>query len=266
LNVVAPVQSFHTLSTILFVVIPIAVFLAMVAALALGKRFARVHPVESAGSGATTVEGSLFALFGLLVAFSFSGAETRLDARRELIVDEANAVGTAYMRLDLLPVEDRPTVKALFRDYVDSRIAIYAALPDIEKARAEQARSVELQDSIWARSVAASARVPDSRAAVVVLPSLNEAFDITTEREAATRMHVPIAIFVLLGILAVACAFLAGIGMARAGKVSHLYVFAFAGAMALAGYVILNLEFPRLGFVRFENLDALLVETRQAMR
>jgi hypothetical protein len=253
-------------ATVLFVGIPIAVFLAMVGALMLGKHFAHTRPAEAASTGVATVEGALFALFGLLVAFSFSGAETRLDARRALIVDEANAIGTAYLRLDLLPAADQPAIKAMFRDYVDARIAIYANLMDIDTARADQARSVELQDRIWTRAVEATGRVADNRAAVVVLPALNETFDITTEREAATRTHVPIAIFALLGGLAIACAFLAGIGMGRAGRISHLYVFAFAGAMALAGYVILNLEFPRLGFVRFEKLDALLVETRASMR
>jgi hypothetical protein len=259
------VRSLHTIATILFVGIPIVVFVAMIGTLLLGKHFAAVHPVQT-GGGTTTVEGALFALFGLLVAFSFSGAETRLDKRRELIVDEANAMGTAYLRLDLLPAADQPRIKQAFRDYVDARIAYYVKLLDRDAAHAEAERAAALEGEIWTQAISAASRAPDSRAAMLLLPSLNETFDITTERDAATRMHVPIAIFVLLGALSIACAFLAGIGMARSGRMGHLYVFAFAGAMALASYVILNLEFPRLGFVRFENLDALLVETRAGMR
>lgn len=251
--------------TILFVIIPIAVFVSIVGALLLGRHFAMVHPIQ-AGGGTTTVEGALFALFGLLVAFSFSGAETRLDRRREMIVDEANAMGTAYLRLDLLPAADQPQIKQDFRDYVDARIRYYVKMLDLDEARVEAQRATALEAKIWNQAIAGASRAPDSRAAMLLVPSLNETFDITTARDAATRMHVPIAIFIMLGVLSLACAFLAGIGMTRAGRMGHLYVFAFAGAMALASYVILNLEFPRLGFVRFESLDALLVETRAAMR
>lgn len=259
----------HTLATFLFVGIPVAVFVGVVGALLLGKHVGANHPVHSGpagtSAGVSTVEGALFALFGLLVAFSFSGAESRLDARRELIVRETNAIGTAYLRLDLLPPADRPLLKKHFRAYVDARIAFYSSLLDQKAATTEDRLAHDLQSQIWTEAVAASARAVDSRAAMLVVPALNEMIDVTTARQAAMRMHVPIAIFVTLGILSLACAFLAGIGMGRAGRMSHLYVFAFAGTLALAAYVILNLEFPRLGFVRFEALDAFLVETRASM-
>jgi hypothetical protein len=256
----------HAIAAILFVGIPIAVFVGMVVALLMGKHFAATHPLQGSdvGRGITTVEGALFALFGLLVAFSFSGAETRLDARRDMIVQEANAIGTAYLRLDVLPPEDQPELKARFRNYVDARIAYYIKLLDVEAAE-ERAHVLELQSQIWTEASRAAIRAPDSRVAILLLPALNEMIDITTAREAATRMHVPIPIFALLGILSLACGFLAGIGLEHSGKVGNIYVFAFAGTMAMAAYVILNIEFPRLGFVRFESLDALLVETRASM-
>lgn len=256
----------HQISAIIFVGIPIAVFVGVVGALLIGKHLATTHPIATGtATGITTVEGALFALFGLLIAFSFSGAETRLDARREMIVQEATAIGTAYLRLDLLPHADQPRVKEHFRRYVDARIAFYVNLLDND-AVAEKARAQRLQEQIWSEATDATTRAVDARAAMLVLPALNEMIDITTAREAATRMHVPYAIFGLLGLLSIACAFLAGIGMGRSGRISHLYVFSFAFTLALAAYVILNLEFPRLGFVRFENLDALLVEARAEMR
>ena len=98
----------------------------------------------------------MFALLGLLIAFTFSGAAVRFDQRRSLIVQETNDIGTAYLRLDLLPPSAQPALRDLFRRYLDSRLEVYRRLPDIEAARAELARSNELQGEIWSRAVAAS--------------------------------------------------------------------------------------------------------------
>jgi hypothetical protein len=81
------------------------------------------------------VEGSVFGLLGLLVAFTFSGASSRFDTRRHLIVEETNAIGTAYLRLDVLPSTVQPALRDSFRRYLDSRLAIYRKLPDAAAAK-----------------------------------------------------------------------------------------------------------------------------------
>src|SRR5262245_17045080 len=99
-----------TLPSLIFIGISAVVFLGMIGFLLLGRQVAArraARPDEGSAEGTGTVEASLFALLGLLVAFSFSGAEDRLDARRAMIVDEANAIGTAYLRMDLLPEAER---------------------------------------------------------------------------------------------------------------------------------------------------------------
>src|SRR6201999_2069379 len=93
-------------SGLIFVVTCVALFAAVVAVTLLGRAYAErrwPHAEETSVEGTTAVEGSVFALFGLLVAFSFAGAESRLDARRDMVVDEANAIEIAYLRMDLLP-------------------------------------------------------------------------------------------------------------------------------------------------------------------
>src|SRR5690349_12197475 len=75
--------------------------------------------------GIGSMESAVFALFGLLIAFTFSGAASRLDDKRKLIVEEANAIGTAYLRLDLLPVGDQAPMRESFRDYLDARLSAY---------------------------------------------------------------------------------------------------------------------------------------------
>jgi hypothetical protein len=86
-----------------------ALFLGIIFLLEVGRhiRLARMEREGDAGKGVGAVEGAVYGLLGLLIAFTFSGAATRYDSRRLLIVEEANAIGTAYLRLDLLPAEAR---------------------------------------------------------------------------------------------------------------------------------------------------------------
>src|SRR4029450_9724606 len=86
-------------------------------------------------------------------ADTFSGAAARFDARRQLIVEEANAIGTAYLRLDMLPEKDQPALRDTFRKYVDARLPAYQKLPDIRAARAVLAVATKLQGEIWRDAV-----------------------------------------------------------------------------------------------------------------
>jgi hypothetical protein len=89
--------------------------------------------------------------------------------------------------------------------------------------------------------------------------------DITTVRDVALRTHTPLLIFVLLLLLELACAFVAGLNMARSNRQSRFHVLAFAATLALTAYAILDLEFPRFGFTNLSSIDALLVELRARM-
>ncbi|HEY6476244.1 MAG TPA: DUF4239 domain-containing protein [Polyangia bacterium] len=228
------------------------------------SRRARDDPFATS-EGTAAIEAALYALLGLLVGFTFAGAQDRLTTRRVLIVDEANAVGTAYLRLDLLPPEDQPVLRDDMRRYVDARLAFYDKLLDLRVARADKQRCDELQQALWKHAVAASGKVADSRAALLVLQSLNQMFDLAGARYAALRNHTPVAIFIQLVFIALTCAFFAGIGMAKRRRPSFLHMIMFAGVIAITAYVILNLEFPRVGFVRMRLFDVLLREQRAAM-
>ena len=241
-------------------------FAAMLACQELGRRLGlrrAAREAEAARAGAGVVDGAVFALLGLLIAFTFSGAATRFDQRRALIVEEANAIGTAYLRIDLLPAPVQPEVRESFRRYVDARLAAYRALPDMDKANAELRRANALQQDIWSKSVAATA---GTQASVLVLPALNAMIDITTTRTMAAQMHPPAIIFVLLCGLALVGAVLAGDAMAAGKQRDWVHMTTFALALAGAVYVILDLEYPRLGFIRVDAFDAVLVELRESMK
>jgi hypothetical protein len=245
----------------------VGLFLGMLLMLEVGHRIGarrRSQGADGARGGLGAVEGSVFGLMGLLVAFTFSGAASRFDARRALIVEEVNQIGTAYQRLDLLPEEPRSALQEKFRAYLDARLEGYRALPDKEAAFAALARAGELQREIWQESVEATRALPSTEAAMLLLPALNATFDIATTRLLATEIHPPTPIFVLLGALALVCSLIAGYGMANAPR-SWLHVLGFAFTLALTVYVILDLEFPRLGLLRVQTFDRALVELRARM-
>jgi len=245
------------------------VFFGILGCLALGGRLGRRALARSGGSlqAAGSLETAVFALLGLLIAFTFSGALTRFDIRRSQAVDEANAVGTAYLRIDLLPAAAQPALRTTFRDYVDSRIATYRKLPDIDAARQEVARSQQLQSEIWAQAVAAI-RLPEIRAGteVLVMSALNEMFDITTVRLVATQMHPPAIVFWMLVALALASALLAGYQLAGETNPDWLHRVGFAVVVALTVYVIFDIEYPRLGWIRIDAIDQVLVDLRASMK
>ena len=168
------------------------------------------------------------------------------------------------MRLDVLPADAQPMLRDEFRRYLDTRLAYYKNLFGAD-APATLRRAEQLQRQIWQDAVMALGEAEMQGATEVVLPALNEMFDITTARQAALRTHLPTAIFGMLVVLALACAFIAGRGMAKHPQPNHLHIITFGAVLALTGYTILNLEFPRLGFVRLDQMDALLYQVRATM-
>jgi hypothetical protein len=247
--------------------VAVTVFIGMLLFVQLGRRIGRWRAAgrpEEARVEISVMDGAVFTLLGLLLAFTFSGAASRWDTRRQLVVEEANAIGTAYLRLDVLPPDAQPTLREKFRQYVDARLAAYRSLPDVSAAKAELARAAKLQGEIWAQAVAVCRTEGSQPARILVLPALNTMIDITTTRTAAALGHSPSIIYATLIVLMLVSSLLAGARLAD-GR-SWVHTTAFAVTMALALYVILDLEFPRLGFARLDAYDQVLVDVRESMK
>jgi hypothetical protein len=243
-------------------------FAAILAFLALGRRIGkrRLASPEATPAQFGAVEGAVFGLLGLLLAFTFSGAAGRFDDRKHLITREANAIGTAWLRIDVTAADAEPPLRALFRRYLDSRLATYRQAGDPDAAHEEFARSAALQGEIWSRAVAACADPQASPGAcILLLPALNDMIDITTTRLMATRMHPPAEIFALLVALTLAGALLAGHGMAGGTTWSWMHAASFAAVMAVTIYVIVDMEYPRLGYITVESADQVLLDLRTSM-
>jgi hypothetical protein len=247
-----------------------AMFVGMLICLEIGRRVGMRQLIKDPQlmSSHSSVDSAVFSLYGLLLAFTFSGAPARLDTRRQLIAQEANAIGTAYLRVDLLPADEQPAMRQRFREYVDSRLETYRKFPVVEAAEAEFAKSAQLQKEIWNQAVAAT-RSSNSypEAGRLVLPALNEMIDITTTRTMAARIHPPLIIFALLFVLALVCSLLAGYGMAVSKQRSWLHIIAFTAIAVITVFVILEIEYPRMGLLNLQTrYDQVLVDLRQSMQ
>jgi hypothetical protein len=233
----------------------------------LGWRFGRRAQRPTPESGTAAIEGAVFGLFGLLIAFTFSGATSRFEARRQLILTEANAIGTAWLRIDLLPVEAQPPLREHLREYLDARIEAFRALPDAEAAARASSTATALQALIWSKAVEATkAQGLAVGTTGLVIDSLNTMFDITTTRAMAMRQHPPVIIYVMLFGLALVSALFAGFGIAAGGSRRKLHAAIYALVIACTVYVDFDIEYPRQGLVRIDAFDEVLLELRSSMQ
>jgi hypothetical protein len=238
----------------------------LIASIEFGRRIRLRSREEKSSSGLGVIDGAVFGLMGLLLAFSFSGAVSRFDARRQLIVQETNAIGTAWLRVDLLPEAAQPQIRDDFRDYLDARLAFYNYLvSDRARALDKLALSEQLQKKIWTESVAAAKQTSSPAVLTLVVGSLNEMIDITTTRFVALQTHPPMPIYVTLVFLALASSLIAGFGMGDTGKRQWLHTMVYAAALTLTVYTIIDLEFPRAGIIRIDDYDQALVNQRNSM-
>ncbi len=243
-------------------------FVAMLVCLEIGRRAGRRAFSADAGThpaGLGAVEAVAFGLLGLLMAFTFSGAAARLDTRRVQIVDEANAIGTAWLRIDMVPAEAQPKLRDALRRYTDSRISVYRTFSEsgLDAARADYARSSAIQNEVWSLAIAATRDVPP--AAITFLPALNSVFDIASTRFAATQIHPPPVVYVVLALISLVCGMLVGYEMGAGPAPSRPHMIALALILSFTLYVILDFEYPRLGLIRIDDFDQLLVQVRASM-
>jgi hypothetical protein len=184
-----------------------------------------------------------------------------------LIAEEVNAIETAYLRLQLVAQPAQPDLQELFRRYVDSRLETYRQLPNMQSAEKEIAKSKKLQEEIWKNAVAATT-LPNTHpdAGKLLLPALNNMIDISTTRTMALQVHPPRIVYALLFGLGLICSLLAGYRMAIGRRRSWLHIFGFTVVTVIVVYVILDVEYPRVGLIRLETSDRLLVQVRESMK
>jgi len=242
-------------------------FLSVLLMIELGHRYRLASRLPNdPNSNAVTgpAIGTVLALMGLVLAFSFSNAAGRLDATRKIILDETNAIETAWLRIDLAEPEAQPRLKELFRQYVDARIHAYGTA-GLSEYRHQSEISAQLLRQIWVLAVEGTpVSRPQNR--MLFLPALNAMSDSASARTLSLSTHLPPAIFVFLFGTVLIGSMLIGTMLACAGDRQWFYRIIIAAVLSSIVYVIMDMEYPQLGGVNLlKDADALLVNIRKVM-
>ena len=160
--------------------------------------------------------GATLTLLSLIVGFSFSMAVGRYDQRKNLEEEEANAIGTEYLRVDQLPPAAATRIRALLKSYLEQRIIFYTSNDD-EALRQSDARTAQLQNELWAVVSPAVAERPTPPAALV-LAGMNDVLNSQGYTQAAWRNRIPSSAWALMFTMAVASCLLVGYGARSAAR------------------------------------------------
>ena len=244
----------------------VALFLGMLLFLEIGRRFGLRHSAArgSALTGVGAVDGIVYALLSLLIGFTFAGAASRYDKRREIMLAEINAFSTAWQRIDLFPAEMQPPIRDAFKGYLDTLLRAYDLPPGTPAEERERAAATRAQKVLWTRIVTSALDPAGEKARVLIMPSINEVFDEVDMEFLMRRIHPPMLIYIMLAIAALAAALFAGYGMSPHPR-NWLYIVGVATTISIATWVILELESPRLGMIRMDSMNDALVELRATM-
>jgi hypothetical protein len=203
---------------------------------------------------------STLGLLAFILAFTFGLAASRFDAKRQLLVDEANAVGTTYLRAEMLP-ERRDEIRALLREYVDVRIDAITPGRLAEGIR----RSEDLQNRLWGMTVPIAMKHPNSIIVGLFVQSLNEVIDLHTKRlTAAVRNRIPFAIWAALYGISVFSFAAMGYHSGLTGTTRSLVIIAVAFTFSVVILLIADLDRSQEGVLKVSH--EALIDLRRSMK
>jgi hypothetical protein len=207
------------------------------------------------------VRTSTAALVAFLIGFAFSGAASRFIDRVDIIVKEANALGTAYLRADTIAEPQRGELKAALREYTADRV-ILLSREGRDQIETLLAKVSGLQERMWRSAIKATQ--DNAPLMGVVLPPINEVIDLHSTHLAMARRHLPVLIMsVLLGTAAIGVGLL-GFGNGRAGRRFSVLDSIYGVVLAVALWITIDLDYPGIGLIRVSNLS--VVEALASMK
>jgi hypothetical protein len=221
-------------------------------------RKSRSRSDETVRSQVSTAQASTLGLLALFLGFTMSMAESRFTARRQIVVKEAAAVGTTYLRADILPEPVRSESKALLRDYVAARRDYFRA--SASEAPAATARAQAIHAALWSKMDSVVPEVVDSDATALYVESLNEMIDLEAIRDVAIVARLPWTIRMLLVLIAIIAvgvtAYSTGLGGVRIPLTLVLVPFLIASTF----YVIIDLDRSRAGLITTGDLPMMRLQ------
>ena len=187
---------------------------------------------------------AVLGLLALLIGFTFSLALQRYDARRELVIAEANALGTTWLRSDLLEPAPRQQLRQVLRRYVANRVA-FGAAPDADAEWRIHRQTEQLQAELWATVVAVTAPYRTTPLASLLVSTTNESIDLAARRIATRQAHIPVRILRILVLYAVIAAGMVGYQQPRQRSASLLMFV----LITLAVTLVIDLDHPVAGWI-----------------
>lgn len=239
----------------------IAMVLGMYGCLELGRSWGRKQLARKQSVGKEwigIVDGPILAVYGLLLAFAFSGAMHRHDERKKIIVEEANALARGYFQVDLMPSAEQPQLRALMKDYLRTRLNCYRLRSDQAAYQLETLHSYQIQDQLWKSVIKATNSNVDRRAALMILSTLSELRSLTTSRKVLASFHPPTIIMLFLLTLSLVASFLLGYQISMLKKKSWPHIFLFLGFVAFTNYLIIDLEYPKVGWIQIDDSEIMI--------
>ncbi len=205
----------------------------------------RVGPLKEEDRGDfTVVLGATLTLLGLLIGFSFSMAVSRYDQRKNYEEAEANAIGTEYVRADLLPAGNAAEVRELLKKYLDQRILFYTTR-DPRQLTKVNADTAELQSKLWSTARASAAAQPSPIVALAI-SGMNDVLNSQGYTQAAWWNRIPRTAWVLMVAIALGCNLLIGYGARRRDWRIFLIV---PIAVSISFFLIADIDSPRRGTI-----------------
>lgn len=240
-----------------------AIFLSIIAFYIFGhylkRRSIRINP-KKINHDLGSINGALLALLGLLLAFTFSMASARFDTRRQLIIEEANNIGTVFLRTEIYPDSIQKVLKTNLKEYVDARIAFSQGGVDVPKLVKNFLHADAVGKKLWT-NVADYAKIdPTTTRTSEIIPALNDMIDITTTRRAAGESTIPDSIMYFLFALCISSAFL--LGYDNKTKIDWIVIFGFAIMLSATVFTIIDLDRPRSGLINMDTPTQKLIELK----
>jgi len=206
------------------------------------------------------VRASTAALVAFLIGFSFSGAASRFIERQDIIVKEANALGTAYLRADVIAEPQRSELKGALREYTADRVRLLSG-EERDQIQPLLAKVGGLHERMWRSAIKGTQ--DNAPLMGVVLPSINEVIDLHSTHLALASRHLPLPIVVVLLATAAISVGLMGFGNGRVGRRFSLLDSVYGVVLAVALWMTIDLDYPSIGIIRVSNRS--VVETLAAM-
>ena len=200
-------------------------------------------------SHANALHGAVLGLLALLLGFTFAMAVSRYETRKTLMIEQANAIGTAALRGSLLPPPHASRTAELFREYVESRLQYNAAGRNDAKVAESEVRAARIEKELWDISRTLLTEDPRSQPASLYTQALNDVFDIREERRFALNDRVPAAVTIMLFVVSMTAMGLIAYSCGLNGRRRPLANLTFACLIALVLTIILDIDAPRVGFV-----------------